>query len=97
VEDRVDAPTEAVDRPAVLHELRAALARIGVDPHDVEPTADLVEDLDLDSLDWVDLALQLEDALAIPLQEKRFASLRTVQDVVDRIHEALEERGDPPS
>jgi acyl carrier protein len=92
----VDAPTAAVDRPAVLEELRAALVRIGVDPDAVEPAADLVEDLDLDSLDWVDLALQLEDALAIPLQEKRFDSLRTVRDVVDRIHEALAERCDRP-
>jgi acyl carrier protein len=91
----VDAPAEAfVDGPAVLDQVRAALVRIGIDPAAIEPAADLVDDLDLDSLDWVDLALQLEDELGVPVQEARFVSLRTVQDIVDRIHEALARRRD---
>lgn len=92
----MEAPSQAaVDRSAVLGEIRAALARIGVDPARVDPPSDLVDDLDLDSLDWVDLALQLEDALGVMLQDERFARLRTVQDIVDRIYEALARRGAP--
>ena len=85
-----------VSKQRILVEVRATMARIGVDPADVESTAHLVDDLDLDSLDWVDFALQLEDALPIALQEENFASLHTVQDIVDRVYEALVEAHDAP-
>lgn len=80
-----------VSKQRILVEVRATMARIGVDPADVDPGAHLVDDLDLDSLDWVDFALQLEDTLPIALQEEKFTSLRTVQDIVDRVYEALVE------
>ena len=50
----------------------------------------VVDDLALDSLDWVDLALQLEESLRIPLREQRFASVHTVQDIVDHVRAALD-------
>jgi len=78
----------------ILVEVRATMARIGVDPEDVDPAAHLVDDLDLDSLDWVDFAMQLEDTLPVTLQEQKFASLRTVQDIVDRVYAALVETRD---
>jgi acyl carrier protein len=65
------------------------MARIGLDPANVQLAAHLVDDLDLDSLDWVDLAIQLEEALSIDLREERFTSVRTVQDVVDCAYAAL--------
>jgi acyl carrier protein len=88
----VDAPKDhPVDRQRVLEEVRAKLAQIGVDPAGIEPAAQLADDLDLDSLDWVDLASQLEENLSITLTDERFASVRTVQDVVDRVYRALVE------
>ncbi len=72
------------------------MACIGLDPAEVDPAAHLVDDLDLDSLDWVDLAMRLEETFPIALREERFASLRTVQDLVDRIYsELLEVRSGP--
>ena len=50
-------------------------------------SAHLVDDLD--SLDRVDLAMQFEETFSIELQEESFKSVRTVQDVVDFIYEAL--------
>lgn len=92
----MDTPRDPpLSRERVLEELRATLAGIGVDPAGVEPGAHLVDDLDLDSLDWVDVALQLEDNLCIALQAERFASLRTVDDAIERIYEALVESTGP--
>ena len=93
----MSAPNDESDsRQMILDEIREILACIGLDPAEVDPTANLVDDLDLDSLDWADLALQLEDAFPIPLREERFASLHTVQDLVDRIYsELLETRNGP--
>jgi acyl carrier protein len=93
----VDTPKDLpISRQRVLDEIRETMACIGLDPADVNPAAHLVDDLDLDSLDWVDLAMRLEETFPIPLQESRFASLRTVQDLVDRIHTSLlEAQGDP--
>jgi acyl carrier protein len=94
VDETKDLP---VSRQRALDVVRATMARIGVDPAGVDPAAQLVDDLDLDSLDWVDLAMQLEETLSIALREERFASLRTVQDVVDRVYEALVEATDAPA
>jgi acyl carrier protein len=86
----MSAPNDESDsRQMILDEIREILACIGLDPTEVDPTANFVDDLDLDSLDWADLAMQLEDAFPIPLREERFASLRTVQDLVDRIYSEL--------
>jgi acyl carrier protein len=94
----VDAPKNlSVDRQRVLDEVRATMVQLGVDPAGIGPASQLVDDLDLDSLDWVDLAMQLEENLSITLTDERFSSLRTVQDVVDRVYGALVEAHDSPA
>lgn len=85
-----------VDRREVLDEVRASMAGLGLCPADVPSTAHLVDDLGLDSLDWIDLAMHLEEKLSIAIREEALASVRTVQDVADRVHAALAEgRGAP--
>jgi len=51
------------------------------------PSARLQEDLDLDSLDAVALAVQLEEETGVLLEQERLERLRTVQDVVDFVFE----------
>jgi acyl carrier protein len=83
---------EAPPKPgttAILDEVRAIMSEIGLSPGDVAPSARLVDDLELDSLDWVDLALRLETALEVELHDEKLASLVTVQDVVDLVRERL--------
>jgi acyl carrier protein len=84
-------PSRAADpnAAAILEEVRATLSAIGLRPQDVAPSTRLVDDLDLDSLDWVDLALRLEAALEVELRDEKLASLVTVQDVIDLIGERL--------
>ena len=49
----------------------------------VVPSARLVEDLNVDSLFITQLAMGLEDEFDIEMEDSNFASLTTVQSVVD--------------
>ncbi|EYC51165.1 acyl carrier protein [Hylemonella gracilis str. Niagara R] len=52
----------------------------------ITPEARLYDDLDIDSIDAIDLIVQLKPLLGKRLQPEAFKSVRTVQDVVDAIH-----------
>lgn len=82
-------------REQVFDRIRAAMARLDLAPPDLGPEARLVDDLDLDSLDWADLRLQLEEDFDVVLDDEKLASVRTVQDVVDRVVAALAGDEDP--
>lgn len=73
----------------LLDRVRAALEAIGLDPARVTPRARLVDDLDLDSLDWVDLAQRLEEELAVCVREEHLASFPTIADVVSLLRARL--------
>ncbi len=53
----------------------------------VSPQARLYEDLDLDSIDAVDLIVKLQDLTQQRFAPQDFRSTRTVGDVLDRIDE----------
>jgi len=57
---------------------------------DLHPGAHLIDDLDLDSIDAVDLAVNVEQELGLSLTEGELKSIHTVQDVVELIHGRLE-------
>lgn len=57
-----------------------------IDPARITPEAKLVDDLDIDSIDAVDLIVQLKPLVGKRLQPEVFKSVRTVQDVVDALH-----------
>jgi acyl carrier protein len=52
----------------------------------ITPQALLQDDLDVDSIDAVDLIVQLRPLVGKRLQPEAFKSVRTVQDVVDALH-----------
>lgn len=52
--------------------------------------ADLYSDLDIDSIDAVDLAVKLKELTGKRLQPEVFKSVRTVRDVVDALAALLE-------
>lgn len=58
-------------------------------PEKLVPTARLFQDLGLDSLDAVDMLVNLEDSLSIKVDVDRFKNVRTLQDVYELAH-ALE-------
>ena len=58
----------------------------GTDSANIRLDARLGEDLDIDSIDAVDLIVQLKPLLGGNLKPEAFRTVRTVQDVVDAVH-----------
>ena len=74
----------------VLAVLRATMeAEFGLDPDDILPSKHLIDDLDLDSIDLVDLAVSLEQERGIKLDEEELKSVRTVGDAVNAVRAAF--------
>jgi acyl carrier protein len=79
-----------LSKAEVYERLREVLiTEFGLKAEQVQPQAHLVKDLDLDSIDWIDMAVALEVRMGRELQERELASIRTIQDVVDVIHRKL--------
>jgi len=57
-----------------------------IDPSTIHATSRLNEDLDIDSIDAVDLIIRLKPLVGKGMQPEIFKSVRTVQDVVDALH-----------
>ena len=55
----------------------------------IKPEAKLVEDLDFDSIDAIELILQLEERYDEKISADKLKSARTIQDVVDCLYELL--------
>jgi acyl carrier protein len=70
-------------------------ARLGVDPAAIAPAARLVEDLGLDSLDAVELAMAAERRFQVGIAEEQLAGLHTVADVVALVARLRGERVTP--
>jgi acyl carrier protein len=56
---------------------------------DLRPDAHLVDDLDLDSIDAIDLTVRLEERTGLAFKEDDLKAIETIQDVVDFLHERL--------
>jgi len=51
--------------------------------------ADLAEDLDLDSIDAVDLVVKFQKLIGKRIPAEEFKTVRTVGDVVERVYENI--------
>ncbi|MGV8996666.1 MAG: acyl carrier protein [Parvibaculaceae bacterium] len=72
-------------------EIDAKLREFLVDLFEVSPSVIsesslLSEDLDLDSIDAVDLILKLQEFTGRKVSSEQFRSVRTVGDVIDQVH-----------
>ncbi len=63
-------------------------------PERITPQARLNEDLDIDSIDAVDLIVKLRPLIGKRLQPEAFKNVRTLQDVVDALHTLISQPGD---
>ena len=66
----------------ILEALKEHLAGRGLDPAKVTLEADLVSDLDLDSLDTMELTLGMEERFGIEIPDADLEELRTIGDAV---------------
>jgi acyl carrier protein len=77
-------------RDEILDYLRNTLAELfEIKPEQVVPEAKLYEDLDIDSIDAVDLILKLKDLTGRKIQPQAFKHVRTVGDVIDAIEAVM--------
>ncbi|KRC22678.1 acyl carrier protein [Acidovorax sp. Root219] len=74
-----------------IYERIAAILRetFEIDAARITPEARLYDDLDIDSIDAVDLIVQLKPWVGKRLNADAFKSVRTVQDVVDALHQLV--------
>ena len=77
-------------RDEILAYLRDTLVELfELEPEQVVPEAKLYEDLDIDSIDAVDLILKLKDLTGRKIQPQAFKHVRTVGDVIDAIEAVM--------
>jgi acyl carrier protein len=66
-----------------LNELAAILEEVaGVKPEDVTPDKSFVDDLDVDSLSMVEVAMAVEDKFGAKIPDDELSNLKTVGDAV---------------
>ncbi len=71
----------------ILEKLKAILAEaFEIDPERVTPEANLFEELGLDSIDAVDLAIKLQEMTGKRIKPEDFKTVRTVGDVIRTVH-----------
>ena len=58
-------------------------------PEDIVLNANLSQDLDIDSIDAVDLMVRLRDITGKRINPEDFKNARTIQDVVDTVYRII--------
>ncbi|MCX4160850.1 MULTISPECIES: acyl carrier protein [Paraburkholderia] len=78
----------------ILERIRAIFnENFAIEPERVTPDANLFEDLDLDSIDAVDLAIKLQEMTGRRIKPDEFKSVRTVSDVIRAVESLLAAQG----
>jgi acyl carrier protein len=73
-----------LDREKVVEEVRSILVeQLGVDPSEVTEQASFQEDLNADSLDLVELIMEMEDRFKVKIPDEEAEKIVTVGNAVD--------------
>ena len=60
----------------------------GVETGEITPDKSFVDDLDIDSLSMVEIAVQVEDRFGVKVPDDELANLKTIGDAVDYVAKA---------
>ncbi|MCX8601106.1 MULTISPECIES: acyl carrier protein [unclassified Gilliamella] len=75
-----------MDKQQIFEQVKSALVQLfELSSEDITPESKLFEELDLDSIDAVDLVVHLQKKIGKKVDPETFKSVRTVQDVVDAV------------
>ena len=79
--------------PTSQEEIIAGIAEIieevtGIEPSEVTPEKSFVDDLDIDSLSMVEIAVAAQDKFGVEIPDDQLKDLKTVQDVINYVHRA---------
>ena len=88
---------EAPSKAEILLEIQRMMKELfELDTDRVHPEARLIEDLELDSLDAIDLAVKVEEKTGLAFDEQKIRSLRTIEDVVLALQALIASKGETP-
>ncbi|MCU6677402.1 acyl carrier protein [Leclercia tamurae] len=80
------------EQDSIYQEVTSLLIKLfEIAPEAITPEARLYEDLELDSIDAVDMIVHLQKKTGKKIKPETFKSVRTVQDVVDAVEQLLRE------
>lgn len=75
-----------MDKQQIFNEIQSALVQLfELSADDIKPESKLFEELDLDSIDAVDLVVHLQKKTGKKVDPETFKFVRTVQDVIDAV------------
>ena len=78
--------SEGLDREEILTKIQEITSdRLGVDETDVTPDASFREDLEADSLDLVELIMELEEQFGMEIPDEEAEKITTVEEAVDYV------------
>ena len=78
----------------ILTKLKSTMAEMfGMDSESITESTLIREELDLDSIDFVDLANKLETELDRKISPEEFGDIRTIGDIVSTLYKLLQEQG----
>ena len=82
--------SEKLTKDTILKQLTKILTGdFEIDAKKITPQASLFEDLELDSIDAVDLAVRVQQFTHKKISPENFKQIRTIEDVVNAIDELL--------
>jgi acyl carrier protein len=64
--------------------------KLNVDPDEIKLESSIVDDLGADSIDLIELIMNLEEEYGISISDEEAVKLKTVGDVVDFINSQVE-------
>ncbi len=80
-----------MNKVEILNTLKSTMVELfELDADEIQPDANLFEDLDLDSIDAVDLAVKITEITGKRVNPEDFKKVRTVQDLVDTAEQLLD-------
>jgi acyl carrier protein len=81
-----------ITRDEILERVRTEMvALFELEPNQIQLETRVVEDLDLDSIDAIELGVQMEELTGRRFDPESFRQMRTVGDVVDIVQRILDE------
>jgi acyl carrier protein len=79
-----------LERETIEHIVAAIVTHsLGVDSARITLTTDIYAELAIDSLDAIDLAMDLQEAFDIEMKDSEFSKYRTLESIAAAIKEAL--------
>lgn len=77
----------------ILAQIKEILVELfELDEADIVPEAKLYEDLDIDSIDAVDLLIDLKKTVEVDISSEKFNEVRTIEDVIKAFAELTENK-----